>query len=38
MTENVGDEYRYICTLKGVQLHGSNKLIEKTEALNRWMD
>ena len=34
--ENVQGEYRYICTLEGVQLHVSGKLIEKTEALNRW--
>jgi len=35
ITENVWDEYRYNCTLCGVQLRGSSKLIEKTEALNR---
>jgi len=32
---NVRDEYRYICTLEGVQLHGSRGLIEETEALKR---
>jgi len=30
--ENVWDEYRYIRTLEGVQLHGSTRLIEKTKA------
>ena len=35
MTENVQDEYRYICTPRGAQLHGSGRLIEKTEALNK---
>jgi hypothetical protein len=35
MTENVQDEYRYICTVEGVRLHGSSRLIEKTEALNK---